>query len=305
MDADRRMAQLASTQHGLAGRDQLLARGMTPAMVKSRLSAGRLELVHRGVYRVGGAPRSAAQAGLAACLAIGGTVAVSHRGAARPWGVDLPEEPPVEVSVATTRSVRLPRVVVHRSIDLSPSCVVRRDGVPVTDPMRLLVDLGAVVAPWVVEAALDHLVGRKVVSVAGVQATLDDLAARGRSGCGVLRDILDRRSGVGMTMSQSQLEARFMQLCRRSGLPTPQFQYPVVGGRRRRIDFAFPARRVAIEVDGYEFHSRHQVFEDDRVRANALELAGWTVLRFTWTQITSRPEYVVGVVRALLDQRAA
>ena len=103
MDADRRIANLASVQHGLASRGQLVELGVTPDMIKSRLSAGHLELVHRGVYRVGGAPTSPVQSDLAACLAIGGLVAVSHRGAARPWGVDLPDPPPVEVSVATTR----------------------------------------------------------------------------------------------------------------------------------------------------------------------------------------------------------
>ena len=70
----------------------------------------------------------------------------------------------------------------------------------------------------------------------------------------------------------------------------------MLGGRQRRIDFAIPSVRVAIEVDGYESHTRWDVFQDDRVRGNELELAGWMVLHFTWHQLTRRPDYVIRVL---------
>ena len=92
-----------------------------------------------------------------------------------------------------------------------------------------------------------------------------------------------------------------IRLCRCAGLPEPAFQYELaVDGLPRRLDFAFPALRLAIEVDGYERHSRFGVFEDDRKRANGLELAGWVLLRFTWTQVTQQPDYVIRVLTAAL-----
>ncbi len=97
-----------------------------------------------------------------------------------------------------------------------------------------------------------------------------------------------------------------IRLCRSAGLAEPVFQYEVViDGKRRRLDFAYPGIRVAIEVDGYGSHSRYHVFEDDRARANGLELAGWVVLRFTWTQVTEQPDYVIGVLTAALAALAA
>lgn len=57
------------------------------------------------------------------------------------------------------------------------------------------------------------------------------------------------------------------------------------GSNNYFLDVAIPSRNIAIEVDGFEFHSSRQSFEDDRARQNDLVLAGWTVLRFTWRQL--------------------
>ena len=57
-----------------------------------------------------------------------------------------------------------------------------------------------------------------------------------------------------------------------------------------------PAARVAVEVDGWAWHSDVERFREDRRRQNALVLAGWTVLRFTWDDLMRRPETVVGQI---------
>jgi very-short-patch-repair endonuclease len=45
-----------------------------------------------------------------------------------------------------------------------------------------------------------------------------------------------------------------------------------------------------------------EAFENDRLRDNAAQLAGWRILRFTWEEITNSPERVVSTVaRALED----
>jgi very-short-patch-repair endonuclease len=53
-------------------------------------------------------------------------------------------------------------------------------------------------------------------------------------------------------------------------------------------------------VDGYAYHRSPSAFEDDRERDVVLVLAGWQVLRFTWTQLTRRPAWVMGAVRRRL-----
>jgi very-short-patch-repair endonuclease len=74
---------------------------------------------------------------------------------------------------------------------------------------------------------------------------------------------------------------------------------------RYELDLAFPAERIAIEVDGWAWHSDVERFRHDRRRQNALVLAGWIVLRFTWHDLTGRPEAVVAEIRLALGQSAA
>jgi very-short-patch-repair endonuclease len=67
-----------------------------------------------------------------------------------------------------------------------------------------------------------------------------------------------------------------------AGLPEPARQLSTVAsGRRYRIDLAYPDHRLAIELDGWSHHRTRSAFDNDRARGNQLELAGWTVLRFT------------------------
>ena len=68
------------------------------------------------------------------------------------------------------------------------------------------------------------------------------------------------------------------------------------------VDIAFPTERLAVEVDGWAWHHDRDRFERDRSRQNALVLAGWTVLRFTWADLTEDPTRVVVVVRAALGR---
>ena len=300
MEIDRRILSRASFQHGVVTTQELRAAGLSHREVAARAEAGWLQRVHPGVYRIGGSVRTPEQAALAACRAIGGTVAASHRCAAALWGLELPEPAPVEVSTGSTRSSRLPGVVVHRSGDLDEGHITRWRGVRVTKPGRTLVDLGAVVPPEVLAHAFDDLLSRRVVTIAGVRGILDSTATRGRRGVGPLRRLLESRLDDSFP-TRSRLESLLMDLARAAGLPRPEFQFPILlGGRRRRVDFAFPPLRIAVEVDGYEFHTAYEVFQDDRVRGNELELAGWTVLHFTWEQLRQRPDYVVGILRRAL-----
>jgi very-short-patch-repair endonuclease len=93
----------------------------------------------------------------------------------------------------------------------------------------------------------------------------------------------------------------FARLCRDHDLPVPQSQVRVkLAGRWRRLDFAYPERKIVIEIDGYESHTTWDGFEDDRVRQNALVAAGWIVLRFTRAQLLRQPGVVASTLRGLL-----
>jgi len=71
-----------------------------------------------------------------------------------------------------------------------------------------------------------------------------------------------------------------------------------VGGYE--LDLAFPDHHVAVEVDGWAWHNDASSFQKDRQRQNTLVLTGWTVLRFTWHDLTQRPGQVIAEIRAAL-----
>lgn len=97
-------------------------------------------------------------------------------------------------------------------------------------------------------------------------------------------------------------ERRLIGLLRRAGVDG--FVRAVPFGRWT-IDLAFPRHRVAIEFDGWAFHSGPDRFQNDRTKGNALVAAGWTVLRFTWRDLGERPDDVVDQIRRALDRAAA
>lgn len=66
------------------------------------------------------------------------------------------------------------------------------------------------------------------------------------------------------------------------------------------VDVAFPAQKLAIEVDGWAWHTGADRFRNDRHKGNALVRAGWRVLRFTWHDLTNRPGYVHAEILAAL-----
>lgn len=66
------------------------------------------------------------------------------------------------------------------------------------------------------------------------------------------------------------------------------------------VDVLFKRRRVVIEIDGWDSHGSRQAFENDRCRRNHLVLAGYTVLNFTWWQLTHDSEWVLWCIREAL-----
>ena len=67
-------------------------------------------------------------------------------------------------------------------------------------------------------------------------------------------------------------------------------------------DLVFLAERVVVELDGRAYHVTPDRFERDRHRQNRLIGDGWTVLRFTWRDLTRRPGYVTATVRGCRRQ---
>ncbi len=67
------------------------------------------------------------------------------------------------------------------------------------------------------------------------------------------------------------------------------------------LDFAFPDAGVAIELDGFAFHTDVAAFGADRRRQNQLQLGRWFVLRYTYAQIRYHRVEVIDEIRQALE----
>jgi very-short-patch-repair endonuclease len=210
----------------------------------------------------------------------------SHRSAAHLWGVERPETDPIDVTLpGRSRRARLEGVTIHRPRDLEDLRPVVRHGIPATNPLRVLVDLGAVDAAGVTPA-LRHLVLAGFVTPLAVSAALDRHARQGRSGVRPLRAALEAWMIDGRP-SDSELEQRMAAVAAQFHLPPMRF-HPVVEGHE--VDFVVAGTCLVVECDGWSTHGAERAqFERDRERDADLTAAGWVVLRVTWRHLFSRP----------------
>jgi very-short-patch-repair endonuclease/predicted transcriptional regulator of viral defense system len=288
----------AIANNGVVTRREALALGMKPRTLDHRIADGELVKVATSVYALPGVLESEAAALAAATRSLGAVV--SHQAAARLHGVVAPG-PRLVVSVPHRRTHLFPDIVVHQLTDIREIDVCRMKGVPTTTSGRTVVDLAAVLSPTGLGRTIDRFASKGLASFEEMSETLDQLARKGKPGVVKLRRALEPRLESG-DRSESDLETRLLELIRMSGLPEPTAQHRPswlkhVDGR---VDLAYSESRLVIEGDSREWHGDEYTFQADRQRDNLAQLAGWRVLRFTWHDITRRPEYVVSSIRVAL-----
>src|SRR4051812_8911368 len=172
MPLPRALLDIAERQYASFNVEQARAAGMTLDMLYRRRRAGELESPHPCVYTIAGAPRSLHQAWMAACLAGGRGAVLSDATALQVWElVDL-DDPPTVISIPRLRSPRFTRgtVTVHRRLDLRPAHTTTRRGLPVTNPLRTMVDAAGTVDREVLQQALDAGIAQKLFTVKAVDA---------------------------------------------------------------------------------------------------------------------------------------
>lgn len=298
-----RVDEIARVQHGLITSAQAV-KALGPSRKARWVAEGRLRSVQPRVFRVNGAPETWHQAVHAAALAAEGTV--SHRSAAELWGLIKPAGY-VDISVRYDHNPRMqPPAIVHRIRDLHPRLAVEREGMAVTDAVRTVIDLGLVLPHWAVRDALGRGLTTRLFTLKEVERLRDALGRPGRNGAGVVRRLIDDRL-LTVDGEESLLEARFVDLARRNGLPRPSLQHEIWHAGRfvARVDAAYADLRLAIEVDGFESHTSPDTFQRDRTRQNYLVALGWTVLRFTWHDVVHDPATVASTIRDMISRLAA
>jgi very-short-patch-repair endonuclease len=269
---------------------------MAASTITSRISAGRLIAVHRGVYAVGHLPRLPLARVAAAVLACGPDAALSHGSAATLWGMSGRWEEPFQVTVI--RGDRRPKgIETHRSGALTRADVRRHHGIRVTSAERTLLDVAPAWTRRRLTRAVNDARRAGLIHLAALRDVLDRFPRH--PGAAALRPhALTARGGP----TRSELEDAFLRFARRHELPAPLVNTRVNG---REVDALYPAQRLIIELDGWDFHSDRMAFEDDRARDAAALRAGYATLRITWERLHDDPEREAATIRQVLRSRTS
>jgi len=226
---------------------------------------------------------------------------LSHHSAAALWKL-LPHQPddaPVDVTIrggyrCPGSDVRVYRTRLWRADERTVL-----EGIAITTPARTLLDVACSAGRRDLEHGLARAARRGLAGPAEVEAILDRYPRR--PGARLLRELVAGSNGSALTRSEA--EARFLTLIRRAQLPRPHVNVAIEG---HEVDFLWRRARLAVEIDGFRFHSSSGAFERDRRRDALLTAAGFRVVRVTWRQLTEEPEaLLVRLARALARTGAA
>lgn len=295
--SDHAIAELASRQHGVVARGQLIEIGIGRRAIGERLDRGRLHPIHRGVYAVGHSVLSMDARWMAAVLAAGPGAALSHRSAAALW--KLHSAGHARPDVTLERWIPSRRAITMHQGHLPADEVTVVGGIPVTTVPRTLLDLATVLGRRPVERALEEAEVRRLDD----PLSLTDLLERypGRRGVATIRAILDA-GRIGATITRSELEERFLAFLDKHSLPSPELNVALeVGGRWIEADCVWQTRGLIVELDGHASHGTAVAYERDRARDRALNAAGWRVVRVTWRQLHHEAQQLEADLRALLE----
>jgi very-short-patch-repair endonuclease len=122
------------------------------------------------------------------------------------------------------------------------------------------------------------------------------LRNKGRYGSPAARRLLQAADNG----TKSAAERLFARLLAKASVKGWKANQKIIG---YEVDFFFEEAGLVVEVDGFAFHTDPDAFERDRRKQNALVLAGYQVLRFTWLDLTEYPERVVALVKRAISAR--
>jgi hypothetical protein len=286
---------------GVASRTQLL-RVIPSTVLDGQLGRGQLQRVFPHVYAARGNRVPDQTCLRAALLHAGDAAALSHTSSLYVWGV-LPLRRPLHLTVdQSRRRAGTQGLVVHRRNDFDPAahCSVVR-GLRVTELARSLVDAWPLLEPKERRPLLLDVVRERRTTTKDLRASLAE-----RPNVGGHRS-LAQAVDLAENGCESELEAMgVLNVFRHRSLPPSVGQFEVTfGDRRARLDRAWPEVRLAVELDGAQFHTSPEDRRRDLARDAALAAAGWVVLRFTYADVLRDPDGVRARVLAVYRTRAA
>ncbi|MDN5760104.1 MAG: type IV toxin-antitoxin system AbiEi family antitoxin domain-containing protein [Tomitella sp.] len=279
-------------QAGVITAAQAVAAGISLRTVQRRARSGEWTVLHPGVYLVGG-HRLTDEVRVRAAWLWAGEQALVTGPAAAYWHTMLDRAPEhIELTVPKRLHLRPQPGVVLRRRDLSPvEWVVTRHVAVATEALAALETAVALPDGSVF---LDRALQRHVRFPTLYRAYCRNLGRHGYSTAG-------RLIAAAADRADSAAERLLVRLLREAGIGGWVLGHPF---GPYRIDLAFPAARVAVEVDGWAWHVDAERFRADRRKGNAITRGGWDLLRFTWHDLDGAPARTVAEIADTLTLAA-
>jgi very-short-patch-repair endonuclease len=276
---------MAADESGVLNLAELRACGLSDGAIARRRRAGRLRLVHRGVYAVGHAGLTMYGRFLAAVKACGPGAALSHFSAAVLWRLlKWDEERPIDVTIPKHGPRAIPGIAIHRT--RNPPQILRLDGIPVTTPARALADLS-----WMLPFDTYRRAVREGMALKRV--TVNELLNEPTQSR-ALKQILAN----GYTPTRTQLEDAVHDLIIGHNFEPPDVNRPLmIDGTTIVPDFRWPHQHLVIEADSREWHDNPITRQDDAYKQAILEAHGERILRVTWHQALAHPQQTAARIR--------
>ncbi len=179
---------------------------------------------------------------------------------------------------------------IRRQLDRRDTTIWR--GIPVTALPRTLVDLSSVLSSDELARAFHEANVRYRTTPAQVEAALERAPRAKRRAR--LREVIRGDRQVIL----SRLERRFLKLLRAHSLPLPRTNRPAGS---HYVDCRWPEHRLTVELDSYRYHNSRYAWEQDRRREREAYARGDRFRRFTWGDVTERPDSVLSELTPLLS----
>ena len=290
---DAAVAALAARQHGVICHAQLVELGLGTAAIHRRVLNHRLQRLHRGVYAVGHRGLTLRGHELAAVFACGPEAVLSHRSAARLWGLLRSGTGGIEVTAPRTREARA-GLTVHTTRCLTAADRGVVEAIPVTSVARTIVDLAELLGDAWLGRAIHEAEVRRLFDLRAVEEALGRVPAAGaRTGSGACSPATAPRT----TTWQARRSAAFspcaaLAACRRRDRPSSPVARSTSTGRGPGWPWRWTAPRTTTPAGR---------FTRIEVETALWPTLGSQVLRVTWTDL-QRP---AAVAREIADVYAA
>jgi len=292
-----KLAALAEEQAGLFTWKQAREAGYSSWQIRTRLRDGRWRTVLGGILGGAGVADTPSVRDRAVYLAGGAGAVLSGPSAARLHGMDVRAAAFSCVTVPRRRHLEIDGVRLLREPVPGDDLILLADML-VTTRARTVFDCLRVLPHDDASTLLDRALQKKWITMAGLAGRVTRHAQR--YGAPKLRSLLAQASHG----ARSEAERLLHSGLRDAGIAgwTANQEVHDTTGLIGVVDIAFRVARLAIEVDGRAWHSAGDRFQRDRSRQNRLVNAGWTVLRFTWQDLTTDLPGVIATIRAALDR---